>query len=412
MVVHDLPGVVGDSDLQVLFESLAERVESEESKKGRKKAEREERKLSRRRKKGEEISEEEEKEVARLVLAASKKREEINAGSLLKNVLMRPQDVRNPATIRLQPGRSVYLGGLVCIDLVALKRKEPRLKAPVGGVGSSLVDGKRKRARKGSKKGKGRQGDEERVDPWAIASAAASSEGGEEGSEGGMTSTLTDDWEEWEEIDLRSEYATDESDKHGLLLTWYGRLKPHLTSTSRAKDLYNRQAGRLLAPAPEQATAAANANAAAAAAAAAAAGGGLEKEEKRDEMEGNAASDVLLHRASARLADQGFASLADEIPDDDNAAPRISEGGRRGAFWMKRLYARKERKRTAVLDVALGGLGFVSVTPVGTDHTRRRLRDIARFGIRIWAVDGVAVDLREPVFKAAGSGSKRTQWRI
>ena len=123
-------------------------------------------------------------------------------------------------------------------------------------------------------------------------------------------------------------------------------------------------------------------------------------------------SPALKHRVSARLATDGFATLADEVPQDATCAPRIDKEGKRGRFWIQRLAARKARKRTAVLDVALGGLGFVAVTPVSTDHTLRRLRDVARFGIRVWTVDGVAVELREPIFKAAGSGTSKAQWRV
>lgn len=78
----------------------------------------------------------------------------------------------------------------------------------------------------------------------------------------------------------------------------------------------------------------------------------------------------------------------------------------------KRTIARRQgRKRRAVLDIALGGLGWVSFTPIEIEGTGFWDAAVARGAVHVAAADGVRVCARPAMLPFEAAGTQPKDWR-
>lgn len=136
-----------------------------------------------------------------------------------------------------------------------------------------------------------------------------------------------------------------------MLVTWFGRLAPHATRTDRADELFARQVGDLLSP----------------------------------------ARGSLAMRHTVALGDWAK-------PHEGAGAPARTEQRRR------------TKTRRSVVDVCLGGLGWLAVTPVDIEGMHGWDRAIKGAVLTVHASDAVTVEARPPMLPYETSGTGPKQW--
>lgn len=165
---------------------------------------------------------------------------------------------------------------------------------------------------------------------------------------------------------VRIDYFHPVEDVH-MLFTPATSLRTHITSTNKADELWEKHCNN------------------------------LDKE------------DPLLFPSFGPLDDEHGYNLVDSIPW---LRKRVYHGDPPKGGSPKRTRSRRQQRiRHSILDVALGGLGWVIVTPIEVKGMYGWERAVSQGSIRVRTVHGLDVHFREPILPHEASGTTPKHWR-
>jgi len=193
-------------------------------------------------------------------------------------------------------------------------------------------------------------------------------------------------------VDMHADDTCQDGTPPRLLLIWNGHLAVHPTSTKNAEALMERQAGKLLVPAlfENDTTGATDVTGITNAA---------------DAESTNAAVDTQRPRELTPTLEGNIWDLASfDIQDRyEQISYRVSE----------RKKKRKERQRTPLMDIDMGGFGWVTVATSYDDYmsVRKRVRLLQRAKIKIWGQECLKPSVRQLMIPSQAGTLRSKHWK-
>ena len=160
---------------------------------------------------------------------------------------------------------------------------------------------------------------------------------------------------------FRIDYDSEFDGVH-VIATVFSQLPVHITSTDKADELFQTAAGTRLVPST----------------------GDMEESLEAGFMD-------FVPRVAEHVAEHGHARMS----GNDGRTRR----------------RRQERTRRAVMDVSLGGMGWVSFTPIEIEGMWGWGKSVQGGHVRALGAPGVSISAREPLLPHAASGTSPRQWR-